>query len=247
MVDVIFQQLLFKQIVRSRHHKITNMATVVIDTHKDETFLATQLQELDTQRQRLDVGDVLISCGESKFVVERKTVADLANSIGSNRWKQQKARLLAHDQDATPILLMQGVPPRWSANVVASGITGKALHASLTHTALQGIAVMWAPSEADVAEAIKKLASLAESPSKLHIKSVNQLDNTKKRKRDAPVFASMLSMVAGLTYEGALELSKSYPTFESLKNADVKALAKVQLAKRPVGKALASKLIAAAK
>ena len=78
------------------------MAAVVrVDTNAGETPLFTALQARlgaeQVVRERLDVGDVVLTAPESgaMLIVERKSWPDLAKSLTDGRYAEQKARLLA--------------------------------------------------------------------------------------------------------------------------------------------------------
>ena len=74
------------------------METVRVDTNVGETPLFDALQaRLGADlvaRERLDVGDVVLSAGGDTLLVERKTWVDLASSLTDGRYAEQKARLL---------------------------------------------------------------------------------------------------------------------------------------------------------
>ena len=78
------------------------MAAVVrVDTNAGETPLFTALQARlgaeQVVRERLDVGDVVLTAPErgATLIVERKSWPDLAKSLTDGRYAEQKARLLA--------------------------------------------------------------------------------------------------------------------------------------------------------
>jgi ERCC4-type nuclease len=76
-------------------------ATIAVDTNAGEAGLHAALVqrfgESTVERRRLDVGDVVLTGGDSGAVVliERKTWADLAKSLTDGRYAEQKARLLS--------------------------------------------------------------------------------------------------------------------------------------------------------
>ena len=48
--------------------------------------------------KNLDIGDIIISNGSHKLIIERKTVNDLVSSIKDGRYREQKMRLLSYQK-----------------------------------------------------------------------------------------------------------------------------------------------------
>ena len=73
--------------------------SIRVDTNTGENALfASLVGRFDSQtvrRQRLDVGDVLLSAHSGTVVVERKSWADLAKSLTDGRYLEQKTRMLS--------------------------------------------------------------------------------------------------------------------------------------------------------
>lgn len=96
-----------------------------IDTR--EEYLKKSLSDICIVKQ-LDLGDICIIINNVEFMlIERKTMADLMASIIDGRYKDQKARLLAHHNCTTKIAyIIEGYPDYTDADtekkITASGI-----------------------------------------------------------------------------------------------------------------------------
>ena len=57
------------------------MASVTVDSNSGETplFEALKAAGVDASRAKLDAGDILIRCGESKFLIERNSLQEFAS------------------------------------------------------------------------------------------------------------------------------------------------------------------------
>lgn len=73
--------------------------------------------------ESLEIGDVIIH----NMVFERKTFADLCASIKDGRYKEQKARLLAHFAPKNITYILEGVSPYIDDTDVFYGIRGSAI------------------------------------------------------------------------------------------------------------------------
>jgi len=87
------------------------MIELIIDSRETNVFNCIQERELgkyndfiDIQKQQLDIGDIIISSTNNKYILERKTVADLLSSVTDGRYKEQKFRLLSSGHHITYII-----------------------------------------------------------------------------------------------------------------------------------------------
>jgi len=90
------------------------MANLVIDNRENKIINLIKHLSSDYTVEQLPVGDFLIKMGsndggtECVIVVERKSVNDLYQSINDGRYKEQKARLLAHYSLSQIVYLIEG-------------------------------------------------------------------------------------------------------------------------------------------
>ena len=77
--------------------------------------------------RQLDMGDILLRApGAGEWVFERKTLADLAASIKDGRYREQKARLLAHYHPSRITYILEGAPnvSTWCARDASTSTVG---------------------------------------------------------------------------------------------------------------------------
>jgi ERCC4-type nuclease len=135
--------------------------SVVVDTNVGETPLYEALvRKFDAQtvtRQRLDVGDVVLTADTGTVIVERKTWLDLASSLIDRRYVEQKARMLAvarggggaDDEGeaaegaatAVPLYVVEGALTGWSGKV-GGGHEGLGGLARMTNAQVEAAVVM---------------------------------------------------------------------------------------------------------
>ena len=108
------------------------MTTLIVDSRENKLIPLLTANSTNFTTSQLDVGDFQYQIdGEVKLVIERKTYADLAGSIQSGRYKEQKIRL---QQFQCPLkaYLIEGAPPkklygRINADALDSAVLGTAL------------------------------------------------------------------------------------------------------------------------
>ena len=87
------------------------MIDLIVDNRETKVLASIQDRDLDKykdfiniQVKPLDIGDVEISSSLVKYILERKTVADLISSLHDGRYKEQKYRLLSSGHHITYII-----------------------------------------------------------------------------------------------------------------------------------------------
>lgn len=85
---------------------------------------------IDVETVALDVGDIQVCFGEQTIVFERKTIADLCQSIKDGRYREQKARLLSTHAAGTVYYIIEG---NWSYSqkTPQCGLNSEAIHGCL--------------------------------------------------------------------------------------------------------------------
>lgn len=89
---------------------------LIIDAR--EAKLKTQFDNIDEEvkkrginisYQGLNLGDIILQCGDLELVIERKTIYDLFSSIQDGRYKEQKYRLLKNYDKSQIVYLIEDV------------------------------------------------------------------------------------------------------------------------------------------
>lgn len=83
-----------------------------VDVREGALIEALEGDETPLTVKALDIGDILVN---NTWVFERKTLADLSASIKDGRYREQKARLLAHYPVHCVTMIIEGMPviSRW--------------------------------------------------------------------------------------------------------------------------------------
>ncbi len=87
------------------------MITLLLDSRESALFSQIKDRDLDKyanniklSSEQLEIGDIHICLEDKKFILERKTVADLLSSVKDGRYKEQKTRLLSSGYDITYVI-----------------------------------------------------------------------------------------------------------------------------------------------
>jgi ERCC4-type nuclease len=225
-------------------HHLQNM--IIVDTNAAEDFL-TELQTHDcpVTRERLDVGDVKLCLEDSFYVIERKTWADLAGSIGDGRWQEQKSRMIAENTQYA--ILLEGPLPDWVSslrNFNPVALWGATIKAQLRdkyhvfHTADKASTVRL------IAYLYKNFTNHGFDPKTTSVVS----GTTQKRKRDNlndadALYVAILSMVPGMSKAKAMAVKEVYPTLRALMDGKETTLADIKCGSRKLGSIVAKRIL----
>jgi ERCC4-type nuclease len=87
------------------------MINLIIDSREQQLYNYIKERDLDKYQsdiiinsEQLELGDINICFDNYKYILERKTINDLLASIKDGRYKEQKSRLLASQNDITYII-----------------------------------------------------------------------------------------------------------------------------------------------
>lgn len=249
------------------------VSEIVADTNpgEDRVFgmITARRPELAARRERLDVGDFLLRGGGLTIIVERKSTADLAASLGDRRYAEQKARQLAavaqDEAGLTRVVwVVEGALAGWHATLPATGFPAAQLEAAVISTSVRdGIPVLRCKDAESVAEtllylqgraAAGELDGLAAAQKKVaagygalvHVKKARNVDGE-------TVFQMMLATIPGCSMAKAAALARAYPTFAALvaavagrpRKEAVAAIAGVAAGTRKLGPVLAARIVEA--
>ena len=237
--------------------------SIRVDTNTGETTLYTALVgRFDNQtvrRQRLDVGDVMLSAPSGTVVIERKSWADLAKSLIDKRYVEQKTRMLSfvagagqddddvEGGDSAPIAavyIIEGALTGWHGKAVHLGGAPQMLNAQLEAAIVMmgvrdGIAVLRSKDKAHTTELVSYLFTklhagvlLSTSLAGGGARSYAGLV-AKKRKRDnltpETTWQVMLAQVPGMSANKAAAVAEVYPSMSALAAGSAKELADVMV------------------
>ena len=109
---------------------------IKIDTNAAETPLAAaiEVQGVKVERERMDVGDIMISFDAFQICIERKRWSDLAASICDGRLHEQKLRMIACDTIRYAYVI-EGELSSWNGS--HRGMDNKAMFCALVKTQLR--------------------------------------------------------------------------------------------------------------
>lgn len=198
------------------------MSSLIIDNREKQLidFFAS-----DCDVQQLNIGDVHIYYNnELEYIIERKTVRDLASSIKDGRLKEQQARLSNFDSSSI-IYIIEGNLNTMFANLKIGGIPTTTLQTCLLQLSLQyKFAVIQTDTFEHTAQVIQKILKKMD---KFHTdrQSFNRTDaqkNTlilqncgKKMTKDV-CYISMLCQIPGISLKIGKALSHHFPTMNDL-------------------------------
>lgn len=216
------------------------MITVDTNAGEDAVFAAVQAGAAGCERQRLDVGDVLIRTVGGDISLERKTWADLCASIADGRLAEQKSRMV--DPSVRYVYAIEGadVAP-WDG--FHRGMRQKCMWGALVKMQLRdGVSVFFTRSPEDTAALVLYLAQQGEGG--FEPKAPGVVSGVQKRKRDnladpAAVLRGMLTVIPGMSAAKADAALRSFPTVALLVAADAAELAAVECGSRKLGPKMA--------
>lgn len=94
----------------------------------------------DVSKENLEIGDMQLRYnGETRIIIERKTINDLAQSVKDNRYKEQKARLLAFRKEHPGVQIVYVLEGYYMFDPVMmySGLSNNVIHGCIINTMLR--------------------------------------------------------------------------------------------------------------
>lgn len=182
-----------------------------------DTFTFT----IDVRKKALDMGDILVTLesSELEWVFERKTINDLAASIKDGRYREQKARLLAHYPPHRITYIVEG-DVNWSD--IDMRITASTFKGFVFNTLYRdGIHVMFVHNAEDTAAFVKAFSDKVASNSSAFTDNAVACSQqnammVKSRPRDNVTpdlcWRLMLSQIPGISGKLSTEVVKVWPS-----------------------------------
>lgn len=206
----------------------------------------------DVKVCNLVIGDFLIKEGDTiQYVIERKTVLDLASSIVDGRFREQKQRILESIQDSSKVIyIIEGRRNKEKYGGISKKIIDSAI---INLTLVHKYNVICTEDEKDtltqvlsICDKLKdnKFGTIQTGPVKLKKKSTSLVEN---------VFVNMLSMIPGVSLNIAKKIEEEYKSMNELMIGYIndstlkeKLLSNIQVTpKKKIGDVLSKKIYAA--
>lgn len=254
------------------NHEVVSDVVVIVDTNANEDGLFEGLKSLplnlNVKRQRLDVGDILVTYEGGTIIFERKTWSDLRSSIIDTRHVDQKMRIKKHMQDlyeldpdsfVRTIYIIEGDIPSWGERPHHSKLPNSRLYQNLFMTQIRdGIDVIYLKSTIDICKAIAYISNKAlngefKQATKREIGGAIA-KNSKKRKNaeSESNWFNMLCAIQGVGEKKARCITDVYPTAKTLiddyithaesKKERIDLISKINSGKKSVGKSVSNKV-----
>ena len=219
-------------------------------------------REVTVETRRLDVADVELVCGSARVLVERKTSADLASSIGDGRYKEQKSRILSERAGGacTALYVVEvgsSLPDWWVSGSATAGMPlGAACAGAVMNTSVRDhIPVLLSKDKQHTARLLVQLAKAMASGRIVpghdvqglppQAVAVHALPNTRKAKVTSPksLAIHVLSQVPGVSTRAASALVEQYSGLNAILRASEAELADVRVGQRRLGPKCAERVL----
>ena len=200
---------------------------VIIDNRetKIKEYFSSQINYVDIFKyENLDIGDIVIKYnGVVKYIFERKTLRDLADSIKDNRYHEQKQRMKFTSSSDVKISYIFEYFINYDSlepDIQISNLRGDVVLSAILNTTLRENYGIFLTK--DTRETIYVLENIIyrmlKDPTK-YFNKTEKIDNTyllKRRKKDnitrENIFLLYLSQIPGVSKSIGTQLSKMYKT-----------------------------------
>ncbi len=204
---------------------------------------------INIQKINLPIGDFIYKKNEEiLFIIERKTIGDLCNSITDNRFREQKSRLIQSTNDPFKIIyIIEGSKYNCVGRINKSTIDSAIQNLIFKHK----YHVIYTENEEDTIDNILTLYNKVKDPNWLNIITLNSELNPIKliKKKDnythEYIYINQLATIPGVSIKIAQEIVKVFPNIQILlekyKNNPT-LLSDIIINKKRLGKALSTKI-----
>ena len=217
---------------------------IAVDTNAGEDAGCAAMQDVQAERRRLDVGDILVQGEDLSVCIERKTWPDLCASICDGRLQEQKSRML-RDERTRYVYAVEGAEVEaWDG--FHRGMRQKCMWGALVKMQMRDdIAVFHTRSPQDTAALAMYIAQQLREGGFRAGGGSEAVAGVQKRKRDnladpAAVLRAMLTVIPGMSAAKAEVLLRAYPTVSKLVAATPTEIATQSCGARAIGPKLAT-------
>lgn len=206
------------------------------------------------QVKQLEIGDIQIYKDDIlHFIIERKSISDLAASIKDGRYVEQKSRLeLFHNQNVQIIYIIEGELNTDFPHFKINGIPYGTLNTCMLKLLLKHkYAVIQSSDIKNTYSILMKIVSQLDNlikPSSDNPELSEVIQNSKKKKSTDTVYMSMLCQIPGVSHNIAAAIIDKYPSIFHLcfkyreEMIPEKMLENIVIKKRKIGKVLSKKI-----
>lgn len=180
--------------------------------------------ELNISIKNLDIGDFIFKQDDTiLMLIERKSINDLADSIKSGRYREQKIRILNSGIPRDKIIyLIEGTI---NNNLIYNGIPGKTIISSVINLLIRdNIKVIFTKNIDDTFIWLEKIYDKLNDPKYIHtisdnpnIQYLETIKTVKKQNLDSRnCFLLQLAQIPGVSIKYSDAISKHYPNMVEL-------------------------------
>ena len=225
---------------------------IKVDSNAAELFFCEYLSSLNIEfeRQRLDVGDIIIYNEKCEFVLERKTWKDLSASICDGRWLEQQSRMNSNADDGNEKKklfghIIEGELIDWNQ---VSNMNPKAIWGALIKAQVRdGYYIFHSADKKSSADLVMYIQKQLNSDG-FELKNNRIVSGVgHKRKRDnltdpKSLFVAMLTMIPGISKQKADIIVEIYGSISQLQAASAEDISNIKYGERKMGKKLADSI-----
>jgi crossover junction endonuclease MUS81 len=207
---------------------------IIIDNREKAILSIIDKEKIQLQTKNLEIGDIHLYYNQKlQYIIERKTLSDLAASIKDGRYKEQKVRL--YNQNCEIIYIIEGYINSYNRKKKVNGIYGDTILGCITGMLLRdNIKIFISKNAEETCLILYKLINKIPEYKKKDLDSknvINQEENenktednieyvknsmikTKKRDNILPkdMLLYQLAQIPGISVNIATSISKKYPS-----------------------------------
>jgi ERCC4-type nuclease len=219
---------------------------IIVDTNSAEDFFFQYCTDsnIPVTRQRLDVGDIVLSFEDKDYVLERKTWADLSASICDGRWSEQKSRMGAELTKPTQYAyIVEGELVDWNKDSKMH----LPMWGALVKTQMRdGMHVFHTKHKQASVDLVIYLHTQMEQNG-FEVKHERLATSGAKRKRDnlsspQSIYTAMLTVIPGMSQKKADTIVSAYSRPTMLCQASVNDIANLICNERKIGPVIAKRI-----
>ena len=201
------------------------MASLIIDSREHDIIkYFTSISASYATVQQLSIGDIHIYLNQKlQYIIERKTISDLAASLKDGRYKEQKSRLSLSQLNSKHIIyIIEGHLNTTFPNFKFSGIPISTLETCILQLSLKYNFTVIQTNDVDntcqiLQKIIHKLDSFCVDNDQLQEQNTASiLQNCNKKKSKEISFVSMLCQIPGISIKIGTKIAEQFESMSDL-------------------------------